>query len=215
MTRIVTTHYRYKRPARKRKAVPLEASAVVKAKSSRRPNLEAKAAAEVPRAPVSRENGTAAQPSTSIVAAKSRRPSLGGGAAAEVPEPPAITTTGQHVQLSTPRDAKRDASPANDARKPAIVTIKRKSRFGDAPDLTRRSFSGAAMPPTPCGAAWWVGRLPRMRRAQPCRQSLCPPQRSRRSLSLPGSGAATRRICRWSCHCPASPSSATATTTSG
>ena len=37
MTRIVTTHYRYKRPPRKRKAVALEAPAVVTAKSSRRP----------------------------------------------------------------------------------------------------------------------------------------------------------------------------------
>jgi hypothetical protein len=35
MTRIVTTHYRYKRPA-KRKAVALEGPAVVPAKSSRR-----------------------------------------------------------------------------------------------------------------------------------------------------------------------------------
>ena len=71
MTRIVTTHYRYKRPPRKRKAVPLEASAVVKAKSNRRPNLEAKAAAEVPRAPVSREEGAAVLPSTPIVAHRS------------------------------------------------------------------------------------------------------------------------------------------------
>jgi hypothetical protein len=49
---IVTSTYRYKRPPRKRKAVALEAPAVVTAKSSRRPNLEEKAAAEVPRAPV-------------------------------------------------------------------------------------------------------------------------------------------------------------------
>ena len=42
--------------------------------SSGRPNLEEKAAAEVPRAPVSREEGAAAQPSTPIVTAKSRRP---------------------------------------------------------------------------------------------------------------------------------------------
>ena len=37
MTRIVTTTYRYKRPPRKRKAVALEAPAIVTAKSSRRP----------------------------------------------------------------------------------------------------------------------------------------------------------------------------------
>ena len=47
------------------------------------------------------------------------------------------------AQPSTPREATRvispphhSASPANDDRKSAIVTIKRKSRFGDAPDLT-------------------------------------------------------------------------------
>ena len=37
MTRIVTTTYRYKSPPRKRKAVALEAPAIVTAKSSRRP----------------------------------------------------------------------------------------------------------------------------------------------------------------------------------
>jgi hypothetical protein len=45
MTRIVTTHYRYKPPPRKRKAVPLEAPAVVTPKRKRvlstdRPKLE-------------------------------------------------------------------------------------------------------------------------------------------------------------------------------
>jgi hypothetical protein len=43
------------------------------------------------------------------------------------------------VQPSTPGEAARVIAPppANDARKPAaIVSIKRKSRFGDAPDLT-------------------------------------------------------------------------------
>jgi hypothetical protein len=34
---IVTTHYRYKRPPRKRKAVTLEVPAIVTAKGSRRP----------------------------------------------------------------------------------------------------------------------------------------------------------------------------------
>ena len=40
MTRIVTTHYRYKRPPRKRKAVPLEGPAIVTSvepKKGRRP----------------------------------------------------------------------------------------------------------------------------------------------------------------------------------
>ena len=41
------------------------------------------------------------------------------------------------AQPSTPRAAARVAPPpANDDRKSAIVTIKRKSRFGDPPDLT-------------------------------------------------------------------------------
>ena len=67
-SRIVTTHYRYKRPPRKRKAVPLEGPAIVRK--------------------------GAAKPET----------------------PPA---------------------PANDERKPAIVTVKRRnSRFGDVPDMT-------------------------------------------------------------------------------
>ena len=61
MTRIVTTHYRYKRPPRKRKPVAIEAPAIVTAKSSRRPNLEAKAAAEVQRAPVPGGGGNAAK----------------------------------------------------------------------------------------------------------------------------------------------------------
>jgi hypothetical protein len=50
MTRIVTTAYRYKRPPRKRKAIALEAPAVVTTKNSRRPVL-GETAAEVQRAP--------------------------------------------------------------------------------------------------------------------------------------------------------------------
>ena len=50
MTRNVTTSYRYKRPPRKRKAVALEAPAVVTTKSSRRRPVGGteEAAAEVP-----------------------------------------------------------------------------------------------------------------------------------------------------------------------
>jgi hypothetical protein len=102
---IVTTHYRYKRPPRKRKAVALDVPAVVTTKSSRRP-VWGETAAEVPVAlPPFREEGA--------------------------------------TQPSTPREATRvispphhSASPANDDRKSAIVTVKRKWRFGDAPDLT-------------------------------------------------------------------------------
>ena len=62
MTRTVTASYRYKRPPRKRKAVVIEAPTVVTAKISRRPNLEERAAAGVPRAPASREEGAAVLP---------------------------------------------------------------------------------------------------------------------------------------------------------
>jgi hypothetical protein len=63
MTRIVTTHYRYKRPPRKRKAVALEAPAIVTTKSSRRPPIGGteEAAAEVQRAPVPERRGSAAK----------------------------------------------------------------------------------------------------------------------------------------------------------
>jgi hypothetical protein len=65
MTRIVTTHYRYKRPTRKRKPVEIEGPAVVTTKSSRRPvRGTEEAAAEVRlHAPVPRGEG-AVQPST-------------------------------------------------------------------------------------------------------------------------------------------------------
>jgi hypothetical protein len=107
MTRIVTTTYRYRRTPRKRKAVAIETLAVVTTKSSRRLNLEEKAAAEVPHAPVSREEGAAAQLSTPIVTTKSGPPlrSLGKGkdGGAEVLVPP---TTGQRAQSSTPPEVK-------------------------------------------------------------------------------------------------------------
>ena len=62
MTRIVTTHYRYKRPPGRKKPVALEVPAVITAKSSRRPIGE-RTAAEMPFAPVSGRKG-AVQPST-------------------------------------------------------------------------------------------------------------------------------------------------------
>jgi hypothetical protein len=97
---IVTTSYRYKRPPRKRKAVALEAPAVVTTKSGHRPHWEKEAAAAEVSVTARHNDGGAAQP-------------------------------------STPRAAARVAPPpANDDRKSAIVTVRRKSRFGDAPDLT-------------------------------------------------------------------------------
>ena len=73
-----------------------------------------------------------------VVAAKSRRP-VGGTeeAAAEVMTLTAYPRSGETgaTQPSTPSAAARVAPPANDDQKSAIVTIKRKSRFGDVPDL--------------------------------------------------------------------------------
>ena len=62
MTRIATTHYRYKPPPRKRKAVALEEPAIVTTKSSRRPVWEKQAAAEV--SVTARTTGQRVQPST-------------------------------------------------------------------------------------------------------------------------------------------------------
>jgi hypothetical protein len=71
MTRIVTTHYRHKRPPRKRKAVALEAPVIVTTKSSRHPPVRGtkEAAAEVTRAPTPVREG-AVQPSTPREAAR-------------------------------------------------------------------------------------------------------------------------------------------------
>jgi hypothetical protein len=83
-----------------------------------------------------------------VVTTKSRRRQALGKAAAEVAPVPERGA----AQPSTSREATRVITqpPANDDRKPAIVTIKRKSRFGDAPDLTpeehrRRSEAADAM----------------------------------------------------------------------
>ena len=47
-----------------------------------------------------------------------------------------MTTAGQRSQAHRARQHEFAPHPANDDRKSAIVTIERKSRFGDAPDLT-------------------------------------------------------------------------------
>ena len=102
MTRIVTTHCRYKRPARKRKAAALEVPAIVTTESSRRLPVWGKEEAAAKVSVTTRhDDGGPAQPTT--------------------------------PRAATPTPA---TLPADNERKPAIVTIKRKSRFGDAPDLT-------------------------------------------------------------------------------
>ena len=77
MTRIVTTTYRYKRPAKKRKAVVLEAPAIVAAKS-RRPTWEDQAAAEVPEPPAITTAGQRAQSSTPHEATRGASPTNDG-----------------------------------------------------------------------------------------------------------------------------------------
>ena len=97
MTRIVTTHHRYKRPPRKRKAVALDVPEIVTAKSSRRllPSPD-RAAAEVRAAlPPLREEG-AVQPSTSREAARTiAQPPANDDRKPPMPTKPALVTTGR------------------------------------------------------------------------------------------------------------------------
>jgi hypothetical protein len=107
---IVRSTYRYKRPPRKRKAVALEAPAIVTTKSSRRRPVGGteETAAEVQRAPVPEREG-AVQPSTPRAAARVESPANDDGPT-EPASPPAAS---------------------------AIITARRRGkRFGDAPDLT-------------------------------------------------------------------------------
>jgi hypothetical protein len=117
MTRIVTTHYRYKRPPRKRKAVAIEAPAVVTAKSSRHPPVRGtkEAAAEVTRAPTPVREG-AVQPSTPREPARviAQPP-------ANDDRKPAIVTTTSRKRLKLRRTEKRAAEPDNDPEATARV----------------------------------------------------------------------------------------------
>jgi hypothetical protein len=103
--RIVATHYRYKRPPR-RKKVALAGPAIVRA----------------------------ADPS------KARK---------------RATTVRQPEEMAAERPpANNDRTPAapstHAGSRSAILTSRKRHRLGNAPDLTRRSSSGAAMPPTRC-----------------------------------------------------------------
>jgi hypothetical protein len=121
VTRIVTAHYRYKSPPRKRKAVALEVPTIVTTKRSRRPVL-GETAAEVPAAlPPFREEG-ASQPSTPRAATRVASPP------ANDEREPAIVTATNKKQLkllraqagSGPRWRPRDAGmdPAGHAGRP-------------------------------------------------------------------------------------------------
>jgi hypothetical protein len=72
-----------------------------------------------------------------VMVKRGRRPDDCERAAAEVPEEKSPRSRGEAAQsLAQP--------PANDDRKPAIVTIKRKSRFGDVPDMRGHRRRGEA-----------------------------------------------------------------------
>jgi hypothetical protein len=115
MTRIVTTHYRYKRPPRKRKAVALEAPVIVTTKSSRHPPVTKEAAAEVTRAPTPVREG-AVQPSTPREPARviAQPP-------ANDDRKPAIVTTTSRKRLKLRRAEKRASEPDNDPEATARV----------------------------------------------------------------------------------------------
>jgi hypothetical protein len=108
VTRIVTTTYRYKRPSRKRKAVALEAPAIVTAKSSRRPASGETAAEVVPPAP---EEG-AVQPRTPREAARV----IAQPPANDDREPAIVSTTSKKRLRADKRAAEPDNNPEATAR---------------------------------------------------------------------------------------------------
>jgi hypothetical protein len=121
---IVRSTYRYKRPPRKRKAVALEAPAIVTTKSSRRRPVGGteETAAEVQRAPVPEREG-AVQPSTPRAVERVISPPH-----ANDDRKPAI------VRKAKPGDDTRPDPSSRD--KPAIVTTGRKQRReADRPHL--------------------------------------------------------------------------------
>jgi hypothetical protein len=121
---IIHSTYRYKRPPRKRKAVALEAPAIVTTKSSRRRPVGGteETAAEVQRAPVPEREG-AVQPSTPRAVERVISPPH-----ANDDRKPAI------VRKAKPGDDTRPDPSSRD--KPAIVTTGRKQRReADRPHL--------------------------------------------------------------------------------
>jgi len=118
MTRIVTSTYRYKRPPRKRKAVPLEGPAIVR-KGAAKP--------ETPPAPANDDR----KPAIVTVSDKKRV------AKADRPATIAVGSDAARSSIDTPRPQTAAVTPRS-----AIVTAKRpRSRFGDAPDLTPEEHS--------------------------------------------------------------------------
>ena len=108
MTRIVTTHYRYKRPPRKRKAVAMEVPAIV-TRAKKKPGRV------LTRIDTSDEAKPANDDRKPVIVTRRKRPALRIEALVEPKDPP-------H---------------ANEERKSAIVTIRRKpGRCGTVPDMT-------------------------------------------------------------------------------
>jgi hypothetical protein len=96
-----------------------------------------------------------------VVTAKSSRRPVGGTEEAAAKVPMTARTTGQQAQPSTPREAARVAPPANDDRKPAIVTTTSRKRL----KLLRADKRAADTDGDPEMRAWILramqGRWPR------------------------------------------------------
>jgi hypothetical protein len=96
-----------------------------------------------------------------VVTAKSSRRPVGGTEEAAAEVPMTARTTGQQAQPSTPREAARVAPPANDDRKPAIVTTTSRKRL----KLLRADKRAADTDGDPEMRAWILramqGRWPR------------------------------------------------------
>jgi hypothetical protein len=96
-----------------------------------------------------------------VVTAKSSRRPVGGAEEAAAKVPMTARTTGQQAQPSTPREAARVAPPANDDRKPAIVTTTSRKRL----KLLRADKRAADTDGDPEMRAWILramqGRWPR------------------------------------------------------
>ena len=117
-TRIVTTHYRYKRPPRKKKAVALEVPAIVR---------KGAAMPETTPAPASDDR----KPAIVTVSDKKRL------AKTDRPATVAVGSDAAPSSIDTPRPQAAAVTPRS-----AIVTAKRpRSRFGDVPDMPPEEHS--------------------------------------------------------------------------
>jgi hypothetical protein len=124
MTRIVTSHYRYKRPPRRKKAVPLEVPAVVTISDKTRRRVSDRAPAEA---------ATDGASTPAVASDDDRTPSI---VQAKKPR------TGS---VAVPVEPQTEPAPANDDRKSVIVTARRpgKRRYADVPEMTEEEHRAA------------------------------------------------------------------------